>query len=94
LAEESRSVHAAALYDTVRVAALVGPAEEHLVATGDARPPRVGETGMVFQIVPYDEPPTSDAQYYVVHEEWMAAFTRDELELLSLADRAAPDVPA
>ena len=73
--------------DTVRVIALTGSAQDHLVISTSERPPRVGDVGIVVNIA---DRLGGVGRHYTVqlsHADarliWLAVFAKHELELVS-----------
>ena len=79
-------------FDTVRIIALNGRAEDHLAATAYSRLPQVGDIGTIVDLIPTDEPDGAATRYVVEKVEvtgttvWLAEFTKDELELVPRHD--------
>ena len=72
--------------DPVRVVSLRDPPTQHLAVAGAQRPPRLGDTGTVVQLLRPGDPSTTYLVEAVTGEGetiWLGEFTREELELLS-----------
>jgi hypothetical protein len=74
-------------HDAVRVVALTGSPEDHLVISMAERPPRVGDVGTVVDIA---DRLGGVGRHYTVQLSgadarpiWLAVFARHELELVS-----------
>jgi hypothetical protein len=77
-------------YDTVRIVRLVGSAESHLAVSYATRVPAVGDQGTVVDLTPpHSDPDDPTTQYIVESVEWLAMFSRDELELVIDPDSSA-----
>ena len=82
-----RLMRTIAEHDTVRIIALTGSAEDHLVIATSERPPRVGDVGTVVDIT---DRLGGVGRHYTVqlsHADdrpiWLAVFAKHELELVT-----------
>lgn len=80
-------------FDTVRVVRLIDPPESHLAVSISERAPRIGDTGVVVDLLGSDgriggSPDAPDTRYLVENVAsdgrtvWLAEFMRHELRLV------------
>ncbi len=80
-------------YDVARIVRLIGTPQDHLIMSDCERPPRVGDTGAVVDIVGPDgrvggSPDAPNVRYLVEdvapdgRTVWLAEFRRDELAIV------------
>ena len=78
-------------FDEVRIVHLDGRAEDHLAASGSARPPQIGDTGTIVHLLPTSNPDDPATRYIVERVAldgstvWLGEFGRDELALVPIA---------